>query len=585
MTRPPERWEAPLALLSRSVRGVLGPWLPRLAARLGPLAARPRRAPRGAPEGLSGLTRRGSWERLLHTGWALAESHPDEFLRRATAAENLFLHMAHELPVAAPRVVTWFDAGPDQLGAPRAVQLALWLVLAQRVADGSGVFRFGVLQDPSAGWCEDTGRPGGERLLAGRSLSHPTPLHAESWQPQIEGTPDERWVVGGRRCVNLAARLGARLIRIEEGIGDAPLSVTVDGGSPVYLDLPSRAQLGGLLHDPWVKRAPKRAPPPRALQVVPDSTATRPLTMRDGVLTRWSVPYGRGWKRPRVHSRSVLSEEYRQWMAVGRCRRRMVVLCSEGDTLRTLPFTSIPGQHPLVIDRPSSFSVDSTGAPGFLHVLPRPTGYRDPHDTLLVTDAAGVLWLLDSRGLLAQPLGELAGRPWRSDHDIIAHFSDQPTPTWLERRCGPSWRGRADAIHVVGEYWQRPVDMPRDLPPPTDVVPAFPSALAAVCGEQVLCLQPGEQPVALPRPAELHVVGALLDEGAWSLVGLARDRRTICIRGAHQADLQPAFASILGAWISPSDPVLYWSDAAGYVGCVELPSGSVQLRWRLEDAP
>ncbi|MEO0811932.1 MAG: hypothetical protein AAFY60_03645, partial [Myxococcota bacterium] len=92
-------WGPLLDGLSEEVVGVLGAWLPRLDAAFGPSTQM--RQTRGEVEGYGGLSRRGPYERLLVSEWALADAVPDEFLRRALAREQSFLELSYLQPQSA----------------------------------------------------------------------------------------------------------------------------------------------------------------------------------------------------------------------------------------------------------------------------------------------------------------------------------------------------------------------------------------------------------------------------------------------------------------------------------------------------
>jgi len=186
------------------------PWLdwftPALAASLGEILARldplvgrfegRRAAGAEEPDGLGDLRRRGPYERLLTSEWLLAADVPDEFLRRAASGEHLFLAPQPRGRRPQRLVVALFDAGPRQLGAPRLVQLALWILLARRAVGAGGTFRWGVLQQP--GVLHDALRP--EDLLAllgARTYETGGPAGAQAWSPVLEAMDfGECWHVG-----------------------------------------------------------------------------------------------------------------------------------------------------------------------------------------------------------------------------------------------------------------------------------------------------------------------------------------------------------------------------------------------------
>src|SRR5262245_47625256 len=126
-------WSEQLAWLHDDVVGSIGEWLPLLRTLVGPLAI-PRSAFAGEPDGFAGLTRRGTYDRLVASEWLLAEELPDEFIRRAVMGEHLFNEVARIEPTGSRTSIALFDAGPDQLGAPRLVHIAMLIVLTVRAA-------------------------------------------------------------------------------------------------------------------------------------------------------------------------------------------------------------------------------------------------------------------------------------------------------------------------------------------------------------------------------------------------------------------------------------------------------------------
>src|SRR5579863_2548513 len=71
-------WAEYLDIFPREVVVALGPIVQRLDAAIGPLRLRSRSG-QGEPDGIDGLARRGTYERLLLTEWLLADEMPDEF--------------------------------------------------------------------------------------------------------------------------------------------------------------------------------------------------------------------------------------------------------------------------------------------------------------------------------------------------------------------------------------------------------------------------------------------------------------------------------------------------------------------------
>src|SRR4051812_42507448 len=127
--RPLRRWRKQLEIFPEDVASTLGPLMQRLEPALSAFSL-PHDAEQGEVDGFNGISRRGSYERLLHSEWLLRESVPLEFLRRATQVEHSFFQIARREPSPTRASLMLFEAGPDQLGACRIAQLALLLLFA-----------------------------------------------------------------------------------------------------------------------------------------------------------------------------------------------------------------------------------------------------------------------------------------------------------------------------------------------------------------------------------------------------------------------------------------------------------------------
>ena len=106
------------------------------------------------PNGIDGIHSQVNYERLLTSEWALLHDYPDEFIRRAAFGEHQFYKLAHQERTKDEVVYVLFDCGPEQLGRPRVVQLAL-LILFLRYAEAlNAKLHWGVLQDNTEQWYE-----------------------------------------------------------------------------------------------------------------------------------------------------------------------------------------------------------------------------------------------------------------------------------------------------------------------------------------------------------------------------------------------------------------------------------------------
>ena len=222
-TLPPalRPWSEALSMLDTSVQSSLATWLAPMRALFGPMAV-PQSSHTGDPDGYDGITRRGRYDRLLLSEWAVALEVPEEFLRRAVMREHVFTRPAFRTPKGSTRSVALLDVGPMQLGAPRVAQLAALIVLDTRARDHGAKFSFGALQYPDA-------KP---RELHRASLSAwteritwaPAPSDIEPWRERLEDEDaNDRWLIGPPSLLEAAGELRANLLAVEP---------TEHGGAP-----------------------------------------------------------------------------------------------------------------------------------------------------------------------------------------------------------------------------------------------------------------------------------------------------------------------------------------------------------------
>ena len=255
-------WQAILSQLPDPIHDAIGPWLGRLARSIGPLR-RNSIDGEGAPDGFSGLTRRGTYDRLLMTEWALAEAFPDEFIRRAAHREHLFLQLSRREPASAQRSVLLFDVGPDQLGGPHVAHLALLVVLAQRAVDAGAQMTFGVLQAGPPGHSAFSAETA-QRFMRTRSPRRP---HSDDWQAWltttsagVDGGPDDWWVIGGPAIHDPNVPSRAQRIEVSEvpDVGRRAIAIKVSATrtTEVVLDLPPVPACVSILRDPYRRPSP-----------------------------------------------------------------------------------------------------------------------------------------------------------------------------------------------------------------------------------------------------------------------------------------------------------------------------------------
>ncbi len=258
-------WSAWLDLFPREIIQSFGPILQRLDRAIGPLRVQ-NATGRGEPDGFDGLTRRGSYERLLLTEWLLADEMPEEFLRRAIMGEHAFYQVARSEPAGSRLSIALFDAGPNQLGSPRLAHLAALIVLARRAEAAGAEFRWGVLQSremPLLTASEDSIR----QLLDARSLREAHSEDLAYWQERLgmHHRSDDFWLVGGARLERLVSDRRVSRLYVADPLLPDERSLSAILHSPgrpaidVTLPLPEEKFCGRLLRDPFgVARAAPR---------------------------------------------------------------------------------------------------------------------------------------------------------------------------------------------------------------------------------------------------------------------------------------------------------------------------------------
>lgn len=150
------------------------------------------------PDGVEGLSTRGNYDRLLNTEWLMAQDVPDEFMRRAAMNEHLFLAPGYKKKRTDRVIFALFDTGPLQLGAPRLLHIALWIVLARRVEQAGARLVWACAQYPDD-IREGTRKGDLQTLLKARSWNAVTPVQLDAWQTQLAELPykvSEYWYVG-----------------------------------------------------------------------------------------------------------------------------------------------------------------------------------------------------------------------------------------------------------------------------------------------------------------------------------------------------------------------------------------------------
>jgi hypothetical protein len=291
-------WAAQLAALPLDLALALAPWFGRLALAIGPLSAAVVRQT-GEPDGYHGVSRRGSYERMIATEWGLADEFPEEFLRRAAMGEHLFFELARREPRGALRSVAILSAGPAQLGSPRLVHLAALIVLARRAAAAGAGFSWGILED-GARRIHDAVDPAAIRhLLDARTAAAAAPDALAGWRDALGDDPArELWFIGGADDAAIARAAGAACLVVDDPVEPRHRVVDVEiqrRGAPVRLrlELPESAQCARLLRDPFAQASGAttsyRGDQPRGVRFSADGRQLL-VELADGSALRWPIP-------------------------------------------------------------------------------------------------------------------------------------------------------------------------------------------------------------------------------------------------------------------------------------------------------
>ncbi|NHZ78680.1 hypothetical protein F2P44_05215 [Massilia sp. CCM 8695] len=260
MMLPPQLapWSAWLALLPFDLVAPLGEMLLRLQPLVGRMAG-VAASDDDIAVGVGSIARRGPYERLLLSEWAVFDAAPDEFIRRAAANELLFSAPEPQVQRRARVCVALFDAGPEQLGEPRLVQIALFILLARRAQLDGASFEWGILQTPGP-LHADCDLHALERLMKARTVTRVGSAERDGWNrylAQVDLLADV-WQVDGPDA-GLLHRMTARA-SIEQPLLDERLQVTITQQGTarrLMLDLPDPASAVRLLRHPASARIDK----------------------------------------------------------------------------------------------------------------------------------------------------------------------------------------------------------------------------------------------------------------------------------------------------------------------------------------
>jgi hypothetical protein len=584
-------WASLLKSFPEDVAGALGPFLQRLALAIGPFCDA-RRLGDGEPEGVSGLARRGSYDRLLLSEWLLADEVPEEFVRRAAMQEHLFLELSRTGSMGSRRSVALLDAGPSQLGAPRVGHLATLILLAQRAEDAGADFTFAVLQSPGTPLTTKVSPGSLLWMLNCRRAEEVEAEHLAQWERQLAlSKEDELWMVGAARLDRFRLPGSSRLAFEETLVpGERRLVVAVrrstqEQAKELVLDLPDPKMCARLLRDPF--QVEVAAPRRDRIQLAKGSGLLfapngKRLFARlsGGGLIAFSVPSSP--REPPGKPRRFPCPEGETVLAAGWHHRRMLVLTASSRALTV-------------------YGLGTSARNGFLSTeVPLPiagvSGQRGGRlSALLTSPVHGVeeLFLADGSGSLLRV--QLGPEP-RSEHlerGVKALGLGFGGVVYLVREPGA-------AVGVVRVIRPRGTEAPWENLSGTGTFEAFigqsgapgsESGLLAVrleenawrvlYAESLSSGQVTRFATPLHPPADGAVVGVVHSpyqrEPALLFLVEPHRRKLVLLARSWSQDLPPASAPIAAVAVSPVHPVLAYLTTAGEVVLHSLERGDTAL--------
>jgi len=308
-------WSKQLSVFPNELSMALGPLVQRIAAAIDPLHLEDVSGD-DDPDGFDGLVNRGSYERLIASDWLLADEIPEEFERRATMREHLFLKTAKRDRAHGFGSVVLFDSGPDQLGSPRLAHLAILVVLIRRASLARANFAWRTLQNPGLPFLHGASESEMIELLRARTSASVSDSMLNHWiNRSLEiNRPEEIWLVGGERLHQISPHHVVSRVKVEDVLEPQVRQVSVETQRPkgrprkVLLDLPDNGACARLLRDPYqiAVTAPRRSPTTARLSGLIFANGGRRLftTTGDGSLMSFPVPNSpkEGLGHPKKHA-------------------------------------------------------------------------------------------------------------------------------------------------------------------------------------------------------------------------------------------------------------------------------------------
>jgi hypothetical protein len=334
-------WAEYLNIFPRELSLALGAMVQRIASAIGSMRSRSLLGA-GDIDGFDGISRRGSYEKLVASEWLLADEMPDEFARRAVMGEHLFLELARREPSASRVSLAIFDAGPNQLGAPRIAHLAALIALTRRAEAAGAQFGWGIAQQANKPIFPGASTIEVMRLLDARDTREASEEDIAAWRAKVADWKelDDFWVIGGSRIAQFESIRDLSRVSVTDIFEPNAnrLALTVHGASSapknLLLDLPDERACARLLRDPFEEAtaAPqfvKHTTVPASNLVFASNGATLFVRAANGGVISYPVPNSPRARigRPKLYR----PRDGKTVAAVGRLGRANAVITAQDD--------------------------------------------------------------------------------------------------------------------------------------------------------------------------------------------------------------------------------------------------------------
>lgn len=429
-------WVEYLNIFPRELSLALGTMVQRISLVVGSMRSRSLNHS-GDIDGFDGIARRGSYEKLVASEWLLADELPDEFARRAVMGEHLFLELARREPSAARVSLAIFDAGPNQLGAPRIAHLATLIALARRAEAAGARFGWGIAQQFHKPIFPGVSTTEVMHLLEARDTREATEDDINSWRAKVAEWQelDDMWVIGGARLTQFDAHKGLSRISVQDVFEPEAnrLSLTVQGVSnaakSLFLDLPEERACSRLLRDPFEEIAPepkrvRQSTVPASNLVFASNGAYVFARSAKGGIISFQVPNSPRAKvgKPKIYAPKFYNQNNKAVAAVGRLGKANALI-TVNNNLVHLDYvnkrsTQIPeGKYKSIYN---DINFTAPDADSLLHPCYRLLLAPYSKSEILVVDARGALFQLRQAKSPDKSDPSVVGSVWLVESEILA---------------------------------------------------------------------------------------------------------------------------------------------------------------------